>query len=163
MDDKLQQTLRSLQENADKSMQEMNEALIRKQNVFNKALDEQQEIFKNKIKENGGLLDELKKLDDVALAINLQSEKLDAELEGLNLLKAEITQIGSEQSKKMDELINAVENMSMAASIPNPSKYIFPIKLSLPIKIMLILFVVLGTIVFFFMFVYFLWSIILHV
>lgn len=163
MDDKLQQTLRSLQENADKSMQEMNEALVYKQNVFNKALDEQQEIFKNKIKENSGVLDELKKLDDVALAINLQSEKLDTELESLNSLKAEITQIGDGQSKKMDELINAIGNISIAVSVPDSSKNISHIKLPLPIKILLILFVGLGTIVFFFMFVYFLWKIILHV
>lgn len=163
VDDKLQQTLRSLQENADKSMQEMNEALVYKQNVFNKALDEQQEIFKNKIKENSGVLDELKKLDDVALAINLQSEKLDTELESLNSLKAEITQIGDGQSKKMDELINAIGNISIAVSVPDSSKNISHIKLPLPIKILLILFVGLGTIVFFFMFVYFLWKIILHV
>lgn len=36
VDDKLQQTLHSLQENADKSMQEMNEALVHKQNVLTK-------------------------------------------------------------------------------------------------------------------------------
>ena len=52
----------------------MSEALIRKQNIFNKALDEQQEIFKRKIQENGNVLDELKKLNDVALAIGIQGE-----------------------------------------------------------------------------------------
>ena len=119
VDDRLRQTLHSLQENADKSMQEMNEALIRKQNIFNKAIDEQQELFKRKIQENGNILDELKKLDDVVLAIGIQGEKLDSELESLNALKAEIVQMSTNQSKKMDELITAVQNMSVEVSMPN--------------------------------------------
>ena len=149
VDDRLQQTLHSLQENADKSMQEMSEALIRKQNIFNKALDEQQEIFKRKIQENGNVLDELKKLNDVALAIGIQGEKLDSELESLNALKAEIVQMGVSQSKKMDELIAAVQNMSVEVSMPNVSKQSSPLKLSKPVKYLLIAFVGLGTIVFF--------------
>ena len=97
----------------------MNEALIRKQNIFNKAIDEQQELFKRKIQENGNILDELKKLDDVVLAIGIQGEKLDSELESLNALKAEIVQMSTNQSKKMDELITAVQNMSVEVSMPN--------------------------------------------
>ena len=129
VDDRLQQTLHSLQENADKSMQEMNEALIRKQNIFNKALDEQQELFKRKIQENGNVLDELKKLDDVVLAIGIQGEKLDSELESLNALKTEIVQMNANQNKKMDELIAAVQNISVEVSIPNVSKPMFSLKI----------------------------------
>lgn len=147
VDDRLQQTLHSLQENADKSMQEMNEALIRKQDIFNKALDEQQEVFKRKIQENGNVLDELKKLDDVVLAIGIQGEKLDAELESLNTLKTEIAQMGV--SQKMDELINAVQNMSVEVTMPHAAKQTSPMRISRPIKYLLIAFVGLGTIVFF--------------
>lgn len=149
VDDRLQQTLHSLQENADKSMQEMNEALIRKQNIFNKALDEQQEIFKRKIQENGNVLDELKKLDNVVLAIGIQGEKLDAELESLNTLKTEIAQMGVSQRQKMDELIAAVQNMSVEVTMPHAAKQTSPMRISRPIKYLLIAFVGLGTIVFF--------------
>jgi len=149
VDDRLQQTLHSLQENADKSMQEMNEALIRKQNIFNKALDEQQEIFKRKIQENGNVLDELKKLDNVVLAIGIQGEKLDAELESLNTLKTEIAQMGVSQRQKMDELIAAVQNMSVEVTMPHAAKQTSPMKISRPVKYLLITFVGLGTIVFF--------------
>ena len=148
VDNRLQQTLRSLQENADKSMQEMNEALIRKQNVFNKALDEQQEIFKKKIQENGNVLNELKKLDDVTLAISIQGEKLDSELESLNGLKAEIVQMSANQSKKMDELIIAVQNISMEVSMPNFSTPTSLLKIPKLVKYMLIVFIGLGIIVF---------------
>lgn len=148
VDDRLQQTLRSLQENADKSMQEMNEALIRKQNIFNKALDEQQEIFKRKIQENGNILDELKKLDVVASAISVQSEKLDSELESLNTLKAEIVQMSVAQSKKMDELIAAVQNMSVEVSVPNSSVSTSLLKVPKLVKYMLMVFIGLGIIVF---------------
>lgn len=149
VDDRLQQTLHSLQENADKSMQDMNEALIRKQDIFNKALDEQQEVFKRKIQENGNVLDELKKLDDVVLAIGIQGEKLDAELESLNTLKTEIAQMGVSQRQKMDELINAVQNMSVEVTMPHTAKQTSPMKISRPVKYLLIAFVGLGTIVFF--------------
>lgn len=149
VDDRLQQTLHSLQENADKSMQEMNEALIRKQNIFNKALDEQQEIFKRKIQENGNVLDELKKLDNVVLAIGIQGEKLDAELESLNTLKTEIAQMGVSQRQKMDELIAAVQNMSVEVTMPHAAKQTSSMKISRPVKYLLITFVGLGTIVFF--------------
>lgn len=149
VDDRLQQTLHSLQENADKSMQDMNEALIRKQDIFNKALDEQQEVFKRKIQENGNVLDELKKLDDVVLAIGIQGEKLDAELESLNTLKTEIAQIGVSQRQKMDELIAAVQNMSVEVTMPHAAKQTSPMKISRPVKYLLITFVGLGTIVFF--------------
>ena len=149
VDDRLQQTLHSLQENADKSMQEMNEALIRKQNIFNKALDEQQEIFKRKIQENGNVLDELKKLDNVVLAIGIQGEKLDAELESLNTLKTEIAQMGVSQRQKMDELIAAVQNMSVEVTMPHAAKQTSPMRISRPIKYLLIAFAGLGTIVFF--------------
>ena len=149
VDDRLQQTLHSLQENADKSMQDMNEALIRKQDIFNKALDEQQEVFKRKIQENGNVLDELKKLDDVVLAIGIQGEKLDAELESLNTLKTEIAQMGVSQRQKMDELIAAVQNMSVEVTMPHAAKQTSPMKISRPVKYLLITFVGLGTIVFF--------------
>lgn len=149
VDDRLQQTLHSLQENADKSMQDMNEALIRKQDIFNKALDEQQEVFKRKIQENGNVLDELKKLDDVVLAIGIQGEKLDAELESLNTLKTEIAQMGVSQRQKMDELIAAVQNMSVEVTMPHAAKQTSPMRISRPIKYLLIAFVGLGTIVFF--------------
>ena len=148
VDDRLQQTLRSLQENADRSMQEMNETLIRKQNVFNKALDEQQEIFKRKIQENGNILDELKKLDDVASAISIQSEKLDAEVESLNALKAEVIQMGINQNDKIDELITAVQNMSIEVSIPDTSaKNLFP-KVSKLVRYGLMAFIGLGIVAF---------------
>lgn len=149
VDDKLQQTLNVLKENADKSMQEMNEALVRKQDIFNKALDDQQEIFRRKIQENGNVLDELKKLDDVALAINIQSEKLDSELECLNSLKFEMVQMKANQSKQLDELISAVQNISIEASIPKPPKQSFPWEISKPVKCLLISFIGLGSIVFF--------------
>ena len=149
VDDKLQQTLKVLKENADKSMQEMNEALVRKQDIFNKALDDQQEIFRKKIQENGNVLDELKKLNDVALAINTQSEKLDSELESLNSLKFEMVQMKANQNKQLDELISAVQNISVEASIPKPPKQSFPWEISKPVKYLIISFIGLGTIVFF--------------
>ena len=145
VDDKLQQTLLSLQENADKSMQSMNEALVRKQDIFNRALDEQQEVFKRKIQENGNLLDELRKLEDVALAINKQGEKLDSELESLNMLKSKIEEMAASQNRKMDDLITAVENMSVEVKIPSTG--ISGIKISKPIKWLLIGFVILVTVV----------------
>lgn len=126
----------------------MNEALIEKQNIFNRALDEQQEIFRRKIQENSNVLDELKKLDVVASAISMQSEKLDTELESLNALKAEITQMGDNQSKKMDELIAAIQNMSVEVSMPDASTKTPSFKLPKPIKYMLMAFVGLGIIVF---------------
>lgn len=155
VDDRLQQTLHSLQENADKSMQEMNEALIRKQNIFNKALDEQQEIFKRKIQENGNVLDELKKLDDVALAINEQSGKLDSELESLNALKTEIERLASNQDRKMNELIKAIENVSVEVSMPEASHQKPLLKIPRWMKYILMVFVILGIIVFLVMLVTF--------
>ena len=111
VDDNLQKLLYSLQENGEKNMQAMNEALVKKQDVFNKALEEQQEIFKKKIQENGNLLDELKKLDNVALAVNAQNEKLDLELERLNALRDGIGLLEARQTQKMDELIAVVKKM----------------------------------------------------
>ena len=155
VDDRLQQTLHSLQENADKSMQEMNETLIRKQNIFNKALDEQQEIFKRKIQENGNVLDELKKLDVVASAINEQSGKLDSELESLNALKTEIERIASNQDRKMNELIKAIENVSVEVSMPEASHQKPLLKIPRWMKYILMVFVILGIIVFLVMLVTF--------
>lgn len=148
VDDRLQQTLHSLRENAERSMQDMNQALIQKQNIFNRALDEQQEIFRRKIQENSNVLDELRKLDVVASAINEQSGKLDSEIESLNALKADITQMGDNQSKKMDELIAAIQNMSVEVSMPDASTKTPSFKLPKPIKYMLMAFVGLGIIVF---------------
>ena len=148
VDDRLQQTLHSLQENADKSMQEMNEVLIRKQNVFNKALDEQQEIFKRKIQESGNILDELKKLDDVASAISLQSGKLDAELESLNALKAEVVQMGTNQNNKIDELIAVVQNMSIEVSVPDASAKMPFLRVSKLVRYVLMAFIGLGIVAF---------------
>ena len=65
------------------------------------------------------MLDELKKLDNVVLAIGIQGEKLDAELESLNTLKTEIAQMGVSQRQKMDELIAAVQNMSVEVTMPH--------------------------------------------
>ena len=155
VDDRLQQTLHSLQENADKSMQEMNETLIRKQNIFNKALDEQQEIFKRKIQENGNVLDELKKLDVVASAINEQSGKLDSELESLNALKTEIERLASNQDRKMNELIKAIENVSVEVSMPEASHQKPLLKIPRWMKYILMIFVILGIIVFLVMLVTF--------
>ena len=149
VDDRLQQTLHSLQENAEKSMQDMNEALIRKQNIFNQALNEQQEVFKRKIQENGNILDELKKLDDVVLAIKMQGEKMDSELESLNTMKTEIVQMEVSQNRKMDELISSIQNISVEVAMPESLKQISPLKVSRPIKYLLIVFVGLGTIVLF--------------
>lgn len=151
VDDRLQQTLHSLQENADKSMQEMNEALIRKQNIFNKALDEQQEIFKRKIQENGNVLDELKKLDEVVSSVRMQGEKLDLELESLNAMKIGIEKMAADQNKKLDSLIFAVENMSVEVSMPNTLKQTSSLKISKPVEYMLFLFMGLGIVVFFVM------------
>ena len=148
VDDRLQQTLRSLQENAERSMQDMNQALIQKQNIFNRALDEQQEIFRRKIQENSNVLDELKKLDVVASAISNQSEKLDSELESLDALKAEIAEMNANQSKKMDELIVAIQNMSVEVSMPETSAKTSLLKLPKLVKYMLMAFVGLGIIVF---------------
>ena len=116
VDDKLQQTLDALREHGERKIQAMNEALIQKQDVFNRALDEQQEIFKKKIQENGNLLDELKKLNDVALAVNAQNEKLDLELERMNALRDGIGCLETRQIQKMDELIAAVKKMSVRSS-----------------------------------------------
>ena len=102
-----------------------------------------------KIQENGNVLDELKKLDDVVLAIGIQGEKLDAELESLNTLKTEIAQMGVSQRQKMDELIAAVQNMSVEVTMPHAAKQTSPMKISRPVKYLLITFVGLGTIVFF--------------
>ena len=149
VDDRLQQTLHSLQDNAEKSMQSMNEALIRKQDIFNKALDEQQEIFKRKIQENSNIFDELKKLETVASAINEQGKKLDAELTSLNELKNEISMMGTSQNKKMDELIAAIEHLSLESSSDTmPIKQTLLDTLPKPIKYMLFAFVTLGIVVF---------------
>ena len=143
VDDRLQQTLHALQEHADESMQSMNEALVRKQDIFNRALDEQQEAFKRKIQENGNLLDELKKLEDVASAIHVQSEKLDAELESLNMMRDKMEKMAMSQDRKMDDLIAAVENMSVEVKIPTGNSSIsFP----KPMKWLFIIFVSLGTV-----------------
>lgn len=153
VDDRLQQTLHALQDNAEKSMQSMNEALVRKQDIFNKALDEQQEIFKRKIQENSNIFDELKRLETVASAIKEQGKKLDAELASLNELKNEISMMGTSQNKKMDELIAAVERLSLETSTAAPAAAL-PIKQTLldtlpkPIKYMLFVFVSLGIVVF---------------
>ena len=145
VDDRLQQALVALRENAEGSMQSMNEALVRKQDVFNRALDEQQEIFRRKIQENGDLLDELRKLEDVIFAINRQSEMLDSELKSLNMLKSKIEEMAANQNRKMDDLITAVENMSVEVKIPSTG--ISGIKISKPIKWLLIVFVALVTVV----------------
>ena len=153
VDDRLQQTLHALQDNAEKSMQSMNEALVRKQDIFNKALDEQQEIFKRKIQENSNIFDELKRLETVASAIKEQGKKLDAELVSLYELKNEISMMGTSQNKKMDELIAAVERLSLETSTAAPAAAL-PIKQTLldtlpkPIKYMLFVFVSLGIVVF---------------
>ena len=151
VDDRLQQTLRSLQENADRSMQDMNEALIRRQNIFNNALDEQQEIFRRKIQENGNILDELKKLDEVVLSVKMQGEKLDLELDSLNAMKIGIEKMAADQNKKLDSLISAVENMSVEVSMPNTLKQTSSLKISKPVEYMLFLFMGLGIVVFFVM------------
>ena len=49
--------------------------------------------------------------------------------------------MGVSQSKKMDELIAAVQNMSVEVSMPNVSKQSSPLKLSKPVKYLLIAFV----------------------
>lgn len=148
VDDRLQQTLHSLQENADKSMQAMSEALVRKQNIFNNALDEQQEIFKKKIQESGNILDELRKLDDLVLAVNAQGDKLDSELESLNSMKAGIEKMVSTQNEKMNSLIAAVENISVEVSMPNSLKQTSSLIVPNFYKYMLLVFVGLGIIVF---------------
>ena len=158
VDDKLQQTLLSLQENADKSMQSMNEALVRKQDIFNRALDEQQELFKRKIQENGDLLDELRKLEDVVFAINRQSETLDSELESLNMLKSKIEEMAISQNRKMDDLIVAVENMSVEVKMPSVG--FSPMQIPKPIKYLLVAFVSLWTFMLLMQFVTFITSII---
>lgn len=159
VDDKLQQTLQALQDNADKSMQSMNEALIRKQDIFNKALDEQQEMFRRKLEENGSTLDGFKKIEEMALAISAQSEKLDSELERLNALQLEIEKMAANQDKKMDNLINAVENISIEVKMPDASRGFPAIKLSRPVKWLLLVFVVLSCIVLLIRFVLFVVSI----
>lgn len=151
VDDRLQQTLRSLQENADRSMQDMNEVLIRRQNIFNTALDEQQEIFRRKIQENGNILDELKKLDEVVSSVRMQGEKLDLELESLNAMKIGIEKMAADQNEKLDSLISAVENMSVEVSMPNTLKQTSSLKISKPVEYMLFLFMGLGIVVFFVM------------
>lgn len=144
VDDKLQQTLQALQENADRSMQSMNETLIRKQDIFNKALDEQQEMFRRKLQESGNILDSFKKIEEMTLAVNAQGEKLDAELEKLNALQIEIEKMATNQNKKMDDLISAMENMSVEVRIPE-TLHSVP-RISKPIKWLLVVFVVLGCI-----------------
>ena len=156
VDDRLQQTLHSLQENADRSMQSMNEALVRKQDIFNRALDEQQDIFKKKIQENGNLLDELKKLEDISLAINKQSEKLDSELDSLNTLKSKIEEMAIVQNRKMDDLIVSVENISVEVKMPTHTSS--SIKISNPIKWLFVIFISLGTIMLLIQFIAFIFQ-----